>query len=81
MQALLRPFRWLLGKTSRRKEIILRHNIAGLEILVVSHCGRVVSNTIEIETMQGNATDGGTAELLYFNMDVERFVESEPERE
>lgn len=72
-----RLWRRIRGKTSRRSETILRHNIAGLEIVIVNNGGKVINSTIEVDRMQGTPTADGTVELLFFSIDVERLIESE----
>ena len=72
-----RVWRRIWGMSPRKNEIILRHNIAGLEIVVVNHSSRVVNCGFEFERMQGDSTASGVTELLYFSIDVERLIESE----
>lgn len=72
-----RAWRRIWGNKNRKNEIILRHNIAGLEIVVTNHSVRVVNSAFEFKRMQGDSTASGVTELLYFNIDVERLIESE----
>ena len=72
-----RAWRRIWGMAPRKNEIILQHNIAGLEIVIINHSGRVVNSAFEFKRMQGDSTPGGATELLYFSIDVERLIESE----
>ena len=77
IQLLLRPWRWLQGKTRRRPDEILRRNVAGLEIVVISRQGRIIRNDIVSQSFQKFSETHGTVETFAIIIDLERSIPSD----